>query len=90
MLPISQVMLTRHNAQENKWILYDIYKIAPGHKLEISYFGWINTANTNDKHQTQYETTEEHFETFTRKDLKGLKLLCGSTVKKNYWFNKHQ
>lgn len=77
MLPVSEVILAQRSSAQDKWILYDIYKMAPNHKLEVHLFGWIEVAQQTFK---QFEIIEEYFRTLARRDMEGLKLLCGSTV----------
>lgn len=83
MLPNSEVVLVRFDAQENKWTLYDVYKVAPNHPLKVSVLGWINgqTNGQNGCAQNGLRLNEEYAgKTKARKNLQGLRLRCGSHV----------
>lgn len=86
MLPNSDVILARFDAQENKWTLYDVYKVAPNHPLRVSVFGWIDD-QTNGKNccaSNGLRFSEEFVGKMTRaknrKNLQGIRLRCGSHV----------
>lgn len=80
-LPNSDVVLVCFDAQENKWILYDVYKVALGYALEVSVLGWIN-GQTNDEHLSEdgFQLNREYHNINSRKNLKGVHLPCGSLV----------
>lgn len=77
MLPNSEVVLAQFDAQENKWTLYDVYKVAPNHTLDMSMLGWLN-GRTNGKNSLQLNGGSHKM--IARKNLKGLRLRCGSLV----------
>ncbi|XP_055325383.1 glutamate receptor ionotropic, kainate 2-like [Sitodiplosis mosellana] len=85
-LPNSEVVLTRFDAQENKWTLYDVYKVAPNHPLRVSVLGSINgqTNGQNSCAPNGWRLNEEFdgkkAKTKVRKNLQGLRLRCGSYV----------
>lgn len=82
-LPNSEVVLVHFDAPENKWILYDVYKVAPNHPLKWSVLGWINdqTNGQNSCAQNALRLNEEYeSKTKARKNLQGLRLRCGSHV----------
>lgn len=81
MLPNSDVVLVRFDAKENKWILYDVYKVASDYTLTVTIFGWINDQRKevycNDE---DLQLNKEFYKINSRKNLKGVHLPCGSLV----------
>lgn len=77
MLPGSEVVLAQFDTQENRWTFYDVYKVARNHTLEMSVLGWLN-GRTNGNNSLQLN--EESHKMIARKNLKGLRLRCGSLV----------
>lgn len=86
MLPNSEVVLAQFNTQENKWTLYDVYKVAPNQPLVVSVLGWINDQTNVQNFTAHYglRLNEETFRTaHARKNLQGIHLRCGSCVSTN-------
>lgn len=81
-LPNSEVVLAEFDTPENKWTLYDVYKVAPNHTLEMSVLGSLNrrTNGKNSNAQDGLQLNEEFHKINARKNLKGLRLRCGSLV----------
>lgn len=81
-LPNSETILARLDSQENKWTLYDVYKVAPNHQLEMCVFGWINgwANDENSTAQNEWQSRAEFSKMKSRKNLNGIHLRCGSFV----------
>lgn len=81
-LPNSEAVLAQHESQENNWTLYDIYKVAYNHTLEMSVLAWINGKTNGETWSLAFgvRTNGKFHRTAIRKNLNGLRLRCGFLV----------
>lgn len=81
-LPNSDVTLARLDSLKIRWTLYDVYKVAPNHSLEMSVLGWINV-QTNDRNcgmANGVQLNDAFHRASARKNFKGINFRCGSLV----------
>lgn len=81
-LPNSDVTLARFDSLANQWTLYDIYKVAPNHSLDVSVLGWINVQTNagNCGWANGVQLNDAFHRASARKNFNGINFRCGSLV----------